>query len=363
MGRPKIILIEDERPLLENLKDILEIEKFEVSMANNANEALTILRTVQPDLVVCDIMMPDMDGYTFYQRFRALGFKEVPFIFLSAKSDLTDIRNGMNLGADDYLTKPVAAKDLIQAINIRLDRKYEATKSLNETISRFKKGFELATEHEFRTPMSGIVGFLESLKGSINKMDVESANRYVSLIEQSSERLFKMFNKLRIWNEINDSDLLVSQDSNTYNIKENIHILLQKIAAKYYRQSDVAIVAIEDAWFNIDPYYLNILVEELLDNAFKFSKRGDHVILGTAIENSKYIIKISDSGNNSTAEQIRNIQPFKQIDRNKFEQQGLGMGLTIVNTIVELLKGEFLIEDNSPCGIIFTIKLPIINNK
>lgn len=363
MERPKIMLIEDERPLLENFKDILEIEEFEVSTANSATEALAIIQTVRPDLVVCDIMMPDIDGYTFYKRFRELGFIDVPFIFLSAKSDLTDIRNGMNLGADDYLTKPVAAKDLIGAINSRLDRKLATAKSLNETISRFKKGFELATEHEFRTPMHGIVGFLESLKGSIKNMDIESAKNYISLIERSSERLFKMFNKLRVWNNINSSDLLISLDSNAYNIKENIKGLLQKVAAKYCRQSDMIVVKIEDACFKIDPYYLNILLEELLDNAFKFSKRGDPVILDTAIEDNRYIIRISDSGNSATAEQIRTILPFKQVDRNKFEQQGLGIGLTIVNTIVELLKGEFLIDDNSPCGIIYTIKLPIINNK
>lgn len=119
----RILLIEDQAPMRRNIALMLKMEGFETETAENGREGLEKVRTFKPDLVLCDVMMPEMDGHAVIQHLRA--DKEtalIPFIFLTAQSDKNDLRIGMNYGADDYLTKPVIREDLLAAIETRLDR-------------------------------------------------------------------------------------------------------------------------------------------------------------------------------------------------------------------------------------------------
>src|SRR5688500_1562449 len=119
----KILVIEDEPEMRRNLSTILKLEKFNVLQAGNGRTGLDIARAEIPDLIVCDVMMPEMDGYAVVQALRQeTKTMNIPFIFLTAKGEKADLRSGMNLGADDYLTKPVANAELIRAIETRLRR-------------------------------------------------------------------------------------------------------------------------------------------------------------------------------------------------------------------------------------------------
>lgn len=119
----KILVIEDQPQMRKNIATILEMENFQVFIAENGRRGVELARVQKPDLVICDVMMPELDGYGVLQELRAESVTAtVPFIFLTAKSDRLDLRNGMNLGADDYLTKPVAREELLAAIQVRLTR-------------------------------------------------------------------------------------------------------------------------------------------------------------------------------------------------------------------------------------------------
>lgn len=120
----RILLIEDEPQMRRGMATALDMEGFKVSTAANGRLGVEAAQKEQPDLILCDVMMPELDGYGVLEALRAheatLG---IPFIFLTAKGEKPDIRHGMNLGADDYLTKPVAIDDLVNAIRARLERK------------------------------------------------------------------------------------------------------------------------------------------------------------------------------------------------------------------------------------------------
>jgi DNA-binding NarL/FixJ family response regulator len=119
----KILVIEDEPEMRRNLLTILRLEKFEVAGAENGRVGIELARKNRPDLVLCDVMMPEIDGYGVLQALRDdPATVTTPFIFLTAKGEKPDVRAGMNLGADDYLTKPVAKSDLLSAIAARLRR-------------------------------------------------------------------------------------------------------------------------------------------------------------------------------------------------------------------------------------------------
>jgi DNA-binding NarL/FixJ family response regulator len=119
----KILIIEDEAEMRRNLATILKFEKFKVLEAEKGTDGVALAKKESPDLLLCDIMMPEMDGHAVLRALRADSKTvTIPFIFLTAKGEKADQRSGMNLGADDYLTKPVAKAELLAAVNARLKR-------------------------------------------------------------------------------------------------------------------------------------------------------------------------------------------------------------------------------------------------
>lgn len=116
----KILVIEDEPEMRRNLLTILKLEKFQPVGAENGRAGLAAVQRDKPDLILCDVMMPELDGHGVLDALRQdEATAAIPFIFLTAKGEKEDLRNGMNLGADDYLTKPVARLDLLEAIQDR----------------------------------------------------------------------------------------------------------------------------------------------------------------------------------------------------------------------------------------------------
>ena len=120
----RILVIEDQAPMRRNLSLMLRMEGFEVQAAENGRSGLELARSEKPDLILCDVMMPELDGYGVLESLRAEpATATIPFIFLTARSDKPDVRQGMNLGADDYLTKPVQRTEVLAAITARLERR------------------------------------------------------------------------------------------------------------------------------------------------------------------------------------------------------------------------------------------------
>ncbi|HKX60262.1 MAG TPA: response regulator transcription factor, partial [Verrucomicrobiae bacterium] len=125
----KILVIEDEPEMRRNITALLRYYDYEPIAAENGPKGVEAARRTKPDLILCDVMMPEMDGYGVLQTLQTdPELARVPFIYLTAKGEKDDLRCGMNLGADDYLTKPVANADLIRAIEARLRRSEQQVK-------------------------------------------------------------------------------------------------------------------------------------------------------------------------------------------------------------------------------------------
>jgi CRP-like cAMP-binding protein len=120
----KILLIEDDRVMRENTAELLELSNFKVITAENGKFGVELAKTASPDLIICDVMMPELDGHgVLYLLSKDPQTASIPFIFLTAKTERADIRQGMEMGADDYLTKPFEEQELLNAVNSRLRRK------------------------------------------------------------------------------------------------------------------------------------------------------------------------------------------------------------------------------------------------
>ena len=126
----KILVIEDEPEMRRNLLTILRLEKFEPVGAENGKAGIALAKATKPDLILCDVMMPEIDGFGVLKALRAdAATASIPFIFLTAKGEKIDVRSGMSLGADDYLTKPVDKTDLLSAITSRFTRQQQQVRT------------------------------------------------------------------------------------------------------------------------------------------------------------------------------------------------------------------------------------------
>lgn len=145
----KILLIEDNVEVRENTAEILELSGYEVRAARDGKEGIEMLKAEKPDLIICDIMMPGIDGYgVLHIVSKNPETSHIPFIYLTAKVEKTDIRKGMNLGADDYLTKPFDDIELLGAVEARLKRTKQFQNDYETNISGLDSFFDQAKEIE-----------------------------------------------------------------------------------------------------------------------------------------------------------------------------------------------------------------------
>jgi DNA-binding NarL/FixJ family response regulator len=176
----KILIIEDEPEMRRNLTTILRLEKFYPVPAANGSVGIELAKKEKPDLILCDVMMPELDGYGVIAALRAdAGTVTIPFIFLTAKGEKPDIRAGMNLGADDYLTKPVAKNDLLAAIRSRLAR------AVQQAVPDFKPNFHSAK------PLEQVLGLTPRVAETLLRLAQGKTNGEIAMILCNSESTVK----------------------------------------------------------------------------------------------------------------------------------------------------------------------------
>lgn len=132
----KILLIEDNKDVRENIAELLELSGYKIEQASNGKEGVLKAKHLIPDLIICDIMMPELDGYGVLDILsHESKTASIPFVFLTAKAELVDMRKGMNMGADDYLTKPFEEEDLLKAIEVRLSKVSALQKDFENSVT------------------------------------------------------------------------------------------------------------------------------------------------------------------------------------------------------------------------------------
>ena len=146
-----ILVIEDERLIRESIVEFLESEGFSCNQASNGREGILAAKKTHPDLIICDIKMPEMNGHQVLMSLRDdPTISSIPFIFLSAMVDKKDFRTGMSLGADDYLTKPFTNEDLLAAIKTRVEKNEEVQDKLSKLTKNIAQSIVLITNEKIK---------------------------------------------------------------------------------------------------------------------------------------------------------------------------------------------------------------------
>jgi two-component system sensor histidine kinase/response regulator len=347
--RKLILVAEDEQHIRDDISRILQIHDYETLTAVNGREALRLAKQEIPDLIISDVMMPDMDGYALLDELQ----KEprtvsIPFLFLTAKSERTDVRFGMQLGADDYITKPFVFEELIAAVESRLKKKEVTDNKSKQTLEDLRANITRSVPHEIRTPLNIILGFSDYLMKSYKKTSEEETVEIISHIHSSAQRLNTMFEKYILYTNL---ELLASNPIELKNLISEVTpspaSVVNDIAlamADEMNRKDEFISRGDDLAIRCSQEYFAKAVTEILDNSFKYSSEGS-VISVLMEENDDFLhISITDKGRGMSKEQISNIGAYVQFERVVYEQQGTGLGFAIAKKIVDLYGGDFSID-------------------
>jgi signal transduction histidine kinase len=345
----KILVIDDEDAIREAVAAILAMRGYEVFVAADGRQGIEQAFSKLPDLVLCDIAMPELDGYGVLQRLRDHpATVTLPFIFFSGRGERSDIRQGMKLGADDYLPKPFTPDELVETVESRLQRQKLVNERYQQEIDALRLQISRSLPHELRTPLHGILGSTSFLLSSLEDLEPEVLRQMLECIDLSGKRLFELTQKYSLY--INLDRMARSSDQLAQCRKARLEhptfvledvALAQSTRAQRTQDLDLQVV---DAIAWIDAENFGYLAQELISNAFKFSEVGTPVQIIAHPLQDQYVLEVRDQGRGMTPEQITHVGAYRQFNRDYYEQQGSGLGLAIVQRIIQLFEGDMTIQ-------------------
>jgi two-component system sensor histidine kinase/response regulator len=358
---PKILVIDDDAALRRTLQVALEMFGYEVACAESGAQGLQVAQEILPEVVICDVNMPGMDGRAVLQAMRAdpsLGNRQI--VLMTGNQAGNPQREGMNLGADDYLPKPFEISQLKTCVEARLRRAQVYRRLEDGMLRRHAELFGATLPHEFMTPLNGILGFAEILKEDYGRLTPDDAQQMLSDIESCARRLHRtLMNYLQLVRFENASDQERAVPAPTVAgeaLASLVALTAAEIARGNSRSADVSVEA-EPAAARVHEADLRTVVEHLVENACHYSAPATPIRVIWGPVNGRPTLRVIDQGRGMSAEQIAEIGAFVQFGRKQFEQQGLGIGLALVKRLLERQGGVLRFESEEGKGTTAIVEL------
>jgi two-component system, sensor histidine kinase and response regulator len=342
-----ILLIDDCQQVRKAFRMALRTNGYHVIEADSGAAGLEMARQHLPDLILSDIHMPGGDGSSLLRDIRRDSkLKSSQVVLMTGRPDLVTPRKGMEEGADDFLVKPIGLEALLSCVKARLSRASINWRVEDQMLAQLRTWVPPQLPHEFFTPLAGIIGLMEILCDEFPALAQAEVSDMHHHVHQSALRLHRT---LRNYLLILDLQTISSQpvpSLSSREVEESIRAGVAQALRLNQRQQDVTIRVAPGA-ISVNAGDLSHIVEELVDNACKFSRQETPVNVEMGADRK---LIITDRGRGLTAEEIGRIGAFQQFDRHKFEQQGLGLGLVLVQKLIVLCKAEFSIKSQPGAG-------------
>lgn len=357
----KVLVIEDDVRWRTWVESNLESAGHQVHTAPDGLVGLEMISQVKPDVILCDIEMPRLNGFGVLEALRQQpGLSDTPLIFLTSRNARVDQRKGMALGADDYLTKPFSREELLSSIAGALGRRETLADRLRHYTEEYRRELAAPWAHELLTPLNGILGIASMLEAEPAAVSQQELRELARTIHTSARRQQELARKIVHYFQLEQMrEFQWSDPAAAVEAGASIEDEALGVAERIGRSSDVH-ADCSRAAVNISPQWLRCAASELVENACKFSPKGTPITVQARIVDGLYRIEISDLGPGLSAEERSTIAAFRQFDRAKQEQQGLGLGLAIVRNIARLHRGSFGLEPGAGGqGLRAVLELPL----
>jgi CheY-like chemotaxis protein len=357
-----ILVIEDEEDIRLNLLKMLQMEGFEVVGAENGRIGVHVAKEHLPDLIICDIIMPELNGYGVLAELRSDSFTAtIPFIFLTAKAETGDFRKGMALGADDYIMKPFEIDELLAAIRTRLEKHKRISESASAQKEEIPFTLKPSLPRELRTPLTTMIDLSAALTQPASLPESDDIVAIGKVLHEKSldvQRLIEnnlFYADLRVMKY--ESELCHRWQRNDFIDTESfIAFLATHEAIEARRQKDLH-VDLTDAGIRTSARSFQKILRELLNNAFKFSEPGTPVRVKTTIIRDQFQLTVTDQGSGLTRKQLTNVMTSMKPENPLYERPVEGLGLIISHFLTRLCGGELTIETLPNRGTTVTVVL------
>ncbi len=348
----KILVIDDEDNFRQVVIKFLSKQGFEVVAASEGKAGVGLAGEALPDLVVCDLNMPGMDGYEVLATLRRdARLADIPVIFLTGQAEPSQVRQGMNLGADDYLTKPVDLADLLRAIRVRLNRRATQRQRQEKQMERAMRLFG-GIVHDLRDPLFVVLGYTNLLQRGVGEdASLEAPKQILDRMQQAvlrmqaiiSETLFLARSRMqRLPFDPGPFDLREFCEQLVANHEESRRLRLECAANR------CLVVA--------DALRLRQALENLLSNALKYS--DGPVVVRLADAGPNYLLEVRDQGIGiPPGDLVGMFEPFFRAS-NTAGKPGHGLGLSIVKSCIEQHGGSVRFASELNRGTTFSLELP-----
>jgi signal transduction histidine kinase len=360
----KILVIDDEEWLREMVHLALGQKGYDVVEAGSGEAGVEAARKSPPDLILCDVNMEKMDGYSTLSSLRSeVSTASIPFILMTGLADNAGMRHGMELGADDYLPKPFTIDALYAAVEARLKKLQTVRQEAEKKLADLRDNISLMLPHELRTPLNGILAYGEILAAEAATLPASEVAEMGKVIHDSGRRLERLIENFLIYAQIE----LLSTDAHKISALRGkqtpapaklIEKHVREQARQVHREEDLVLELVNKP-VPMSEEYLAKIVDELAHNAFKFSQSGTRVRVVLSDLPHGSLLSITDHGRGFSTEDITKVGAYMQFDRKMQEQQGLGLGLTIAKRLTELHGGTLMIQ--SQRGATTTVEMTLPN--
>jgi signal transduction histidine kinase len=347
------LVIDDEESFRQLIAKFLGKQGFDVVVAADGKAGVSLAAKAQPDLILCDLNMPEMDGYAVLASLREdLGLADIPLIFLTGQAEPHQVRQGMNLGADDYLTKPVDLEDLLRAVRVRLQRRQAQRQRQEHQLDRAMQLFG-GIVHDLRDPLCVVLGYTNLLQekqgptvgGGANPRQILDRMQQAVLRMQAivSETLFLAKSKMQS----------LPFDPASIDLRE----FCEQLVADHDEHERLRFHSAGGPFrMTGDPVRLRQAVDNLLSNALKYS--AGPVDLRLSADPNRCFLEVSDQGIGIPPdEQAEVFEPFFRAS-NTGNRAGHGLGLSVVRSCIEQHGGTVRFVSDCRTGTSFFLELP-----
>jgi two-component system, sensor histidine kinase and response regulator len=365
----KIIVIEDEDNVRSNLIELMEAEGYQTMEARNGEEAYRLILEKAPDLAICDIRMPELDGYGLLARCSQEPLTAtIPFIFLTALTERDDLRKGMELGADDFITKPYTRNEILRAIEARIEKRTKVEKLSQKKILGIESKLEWAIPYELLEPISTLLNYSDSLiyqNGSLNTSDYSKIG---SDIKKTLSKIVDLIQNYVLFSELSSSlmdeeRLAIMRSSCVQNVDRLISEIVNSKLSLEGRVKDIEF-RLGAGDIGIDEFHLQKIIEIVLDNILSRSVDGEKIEISGVSKNNekKYLLRIIDHGRAMQEERIREINSSilpGSSARSDYKQEKPDIRLLVLKRIHDIFNGSLSVSTMRGGRTQFQIELPL----
>ena len=357
-----ILIIDDEVQLSAALAESLEINGYRVLCASDTNMGWELAHAHLPDLILCDIEMPDKDGRRLLQEMRAdpeLAHRQ--FVLMTGKEGYANSRAAMDLGADDFLLKPFALSELLRCVAARLKRATLSRRINDNVLAELRLSLQPTLPHKLFTPLAGILGLTRLLEEGLDSLRTDEIRQDLRDIQDAGRQLHRSLRNYLLLMEL-ESDGLVRTSAwlDGETVVDELNAGITTAATRHHRAADI-VRDLTGASLRANPSDLGTVAEELVDNALRYSRLGTPVKVRAWSDGTAMHLTVTDAGRGMTPLQIEKLSAFQQSNRKLSEEPGLGLGLTLVRKLARHLGGELNLESKAGAGTTSHVSLPVEN--